>query len=362
MNQVALSQVAPLAGEAFEDRMLTILNGGALCLMISLGHRSGLFDAMQGQPPAGSAAIASAAGLQERYVREWLGAMVTGDIVRYDPAEGTYWLPDEHAALLTQAETPDNLAAFTQYIPLLGSVEDDVLACFREGGGVPYERYGRFHQVMSEDSGQTVLPALREHILPLVPGITEKLEQGIRVLDLGCGRGKALNLMAGEFPRSRFVGMDLSREAVDFARREAAEQGHDNIRFEQRDLSTFDEDAEPGAFDLVTTFDAVHDQARPDRLLRGIRRSLTDDGVYLAQDIRASSRLENNFDHPIAPTLYTVSCMHCMTVSLAQGGHGLGAMWGREQAETYFREAGFSDIRVHELEHDFQNYYYVCRP
>jgi SAM-dependent methyltransferase len=282
--------------------------------------------------------------------------------VTHDPAAGTYALPPEHAASLTRASAEGNMAVFAQYVGQLGAVEDDVVDCFRDGGGVPYDRYQRFHEIMAEDSGQTVLPALKDHILPLVPGLTERLEVGIAVLDAGCGRGKAVNLMAGWFPASRFVGLDLSAEATAYANDEARAQGNANASFAARDLSNFDEIAEPGAYDLVTTFDAVHDQAAPLKLLKGIRRSLKPDGVYIAQDIGGSSHHHGNMDHPMGPLLYTVSCMHCMTVSLAQGGEGLGAMWGKEKALEYFAAAGFSSVEVHTLEHDPQNYYYVCRP
>ncbi len=343
--------------EEFAERMVGVLNEGAIALMTSIGHRTGLFDAMAGLPPSTSDQIASAANLNERYVREWLGAMVVGGIVEHDPEEGTYQLPREHAAFLTRSASPDNIAAFAQYIPLLGSVEDGIVESFRHGGGVPYSAFPRFHEVMAEDSGQTVLPALKDHILPLVPGLVERLEKGIDVLDVGCGSGRALNLMARTFPNSRFVGYDLSEEAIARARVEAQEHGTTNARFEVKDAATLDEEAR---YDLITTFDAVHDQADPAAVLKGIAEALREDGVYLMQDIAGSSHHHNNLEHPIGPFLYTISCMHCMTVSLAQGGAGLGAMWGEEKAKQMLEEAGFKEVEIEQLPHDFQNYYYIA--
>ena len=346
---------------AFSGRLLDVINHGSLSLMISIGHRTGLFDVMRGLPPSTSAEIASAAGLQERYVREWLGAMVTGGVVDVDETSTRYGLPAEHAAALTRAAGMDNIGAFTQYIGLLGSVEDDVIECFKRGGGVPYERYPRFHAVMAEDSGQSVLSALESHILPLVPGLREKLESGVRMLDAGCGSGRILNRFAELFPNSRFVGLDLSAEATGNARAEASAKGLSNVDFIARDLSDFDTTAEPEAFDVVTTFDAVHDQARPLNLLKGIHRTLRPGGIYLMQDIKGSSFVRQNLSHPLGPFLYTVSTMHCMTVSLAQGGEGLGAMWGEEKTREYLQRAGFTSIEKHEPAHDVQNNWYVMK-
>lgn len=346
---------------AFEQRLMNAFNDGALMLMTSVGHRTGLFDTMAGMGPATSEEIAQRANLSERYVREWLGAMVCARVVDHDGNGGTYVLPDAHAARLTRSADA-NMAVVAQFFSVLGSVEDDVVACFQKGGGVPYDRFGRFHEVMAEESGQTVLPALEGIILPLVPGLVERLDTGISVLDLGCGRGRAMLQLAEAFPNSSFHGMDLSDDAIGWARAQADRRGLGNVTFMAQDLSDFDTAAPAGRYDLVTTFDAVHDQAKPARMLKGIRRALADGGAYIAQDIKGSSRHDRNLDTPLAPFFYTISCMHCMTVSLAQGGDGLGAMWGRELAEQMFREAGFSRVEVHELEHDIQNYYYVCRP
>jgi ubiquinone/menaquinone biosynthesis C-methylase UbiE len=355
------SQFDQARAEAFSGELLAALNHGALCLMVSVGHRTGLFDAMSRLPPATSVEIATQAGLQERYVREWLGAMVTARVVEVDPSTLKFHLPAEHAALLTRTAAADNLAVFAQYIAVLGGVEDDIVECFSKGGGVPYEKFPRFHQLMAEDSAQSVLSSLESHILPLVPGLAERLQKGIRVLDVGCGRGRIMNRLAELHPRSRFVGMDLSAEATGFARAEASGKGLHNIEFLAMDLSNFDQTAEPESFDLVTTFDAIHDQAKPLNVLKGIYRALKPDGVYLMQDIRGSSHVHQDIEHPIGTFLYTVSCMHCMTVSLAQGGEGLGAMWGEEKTREYLRQAGFRSVTTHRLAHDIQNNWYVVR-
>ena len=343
--------------------MLDLLNHGSLAVMLSIGHRTGLLDKMSELPAATSEEIAAAAGLNERYVREWLGAMAAGGIVEISPngQAPKFTLPTEHAALLTRAAGADNMGVFTQYIGLMGTVEDKVVDCFKNGGGVPYSEYKRFHEVMAEDSGQSVLSSLFDIILPLVPGLVDRLKQGIEVLDIGCGMGRALNQMAQRFPNSRFTGCDLSEEAISKANSEAAEHATGNIRFEVRDLTTFDNDAPVARYDFITSFDAIHDQAQPDRVLAGICRALKPDGVYLMQDISASSQMENNLDHPLGSLLYTISTMHCMTVSLAQGGMGLGTMWGRETAREMLRNAGFGEVDIHQLDHDMQNDYYVVR-
>jgi 2-polyprenyl-3-methyl-5-hydroxy-6-metoxy-1,4-benzoquinol methylase len=347
--------------QAFAGRLLTALNDAALCLMVSVGHRTGLFDVMTLSPPATSEELASRAGLNERYVREWLGAMVTARVVTIDPATSRFTLPAEHAAFLTRAAVADNMAVFAQYVAVMGSVEDDIVECFRQGGGVPYERFRRFHEVMAEDSGQSVLSSLEAHILPLVPGLTERLTQGIRVLDVGCGRGQIMNRLAELYPRSTFMGMDLSTDAIKFARAEALKRSLGNSEFIALDLSTFDENAESESFDFITTFDAIHDQARPLNVLKGVHRALKPEGVYLMQDISGTSHMDRDIEHPIGTFLYAISCMHCMTVSLAQGGEGLGAMWGEEKTREYLQRAGFRSITTHRLAHDIQNNWYVVR-
>lgn len=344
--------------EIFTDRIIGVVNNGALALMISIGHRTKLFDTLAKLPPATSEKIADIAGLNERYVREWLGAMVTGRIIDYNPTKKTYHLPPEHAAFLTRAAEGNNIAPITQFISVLGTVEDQIVDCFFQGGGVPYSQYKRFHEVMAEESAQTVVAALEEYILPLIPNIKEALEQGINVLDLGCGRGRAMNKLAEKFPNSQFWGYDFSPETIAIATAEAQQKNLNNVHFQVKDAATLDES---DRYHLITTFDAIHDQAKPDVVLSNIKKALRPDGVYLMQDIHAATEVNDNLDHPIAPFLYTISCMHCMTVSLADGGMGLGTVWGQQKALQMLADAGFTRVEVKQSEHDMQNDYYIVR-
>ena len=211
------------AGDAteFSERMLRMMNEAAVALMVSVGHRTGLFDVMAAMPAATSAEIASRASLDERYVREWLAVMTTGRIVEHDGATGSYWLPGDHAAWLTRAAGMNNLATGMQYVGLMAQVEDQIVDCFRRGGGVPYSAFPRFQVVMAEDSSAVHDATLIGNMLPLVPGLIGRLRQGIDVADVGCGSGHAVNLMAAAFPRSRFVGFDFSGAGIAAARLEA---------------------------------------------------------------------------------------------------------------------------------------------
>jgi 2-polyprenyl-3-methyl-5-hydroxy-6-metoxy-1,4-benzoquinol methylase len=357
MSQQARRTINESKAQAFAEQMLDTLNKAAAALMISVGHRTKLFDTMANLPPSTGEGIAEAAGLNERYVREWLGAMVTARIIDYHPTNKTYYLPREHAAFLTRAASPNNLAATLQFVPLLGSVEDGIVESFVNGGGVPYSSYPRFHEVMAEESNMTVVTGLIDSILPLVPGLIEDLHAGINVLDVGCGRGRALILMARTFPNSNFTGYDFSEDAITEARAEAARNGLSNVRFEVKDVAEINETA---SYDLITAFDAIHDQAAPRKVLKAIGRAVRPGGVFLMQDIRASSHVDKNIDHPLGTFTYTVSCLHCMTVSLALNGEGLGAAWGEEKAVELLAEAGFDHVDVKQLQHDILNNYYVA--
>jgi ubiquinone/menaquinone biosynthesis C-methylase UbiE len=345
--------------EAFAGRLIAMVNHGMAGLMIAIGHRTGLFGAMRGAGMLSSEDLATRADLDERYVREWLGAMATAGIVLIDRASGKFMLPAAHAAFLGSDATHGSMSSYFQYLSVLGAVETQIVDCFRNGGGLSYRDYDRFHECMAEDSYQNVVAALEDAILPLAPWTIGQLERGIDVADVGCGLGKAMIRLASLFPNSRFTGYDLCADTVLLAEIEAAERGLDNVRFERADATLLKGD---GLFDLIFTFDAIHDQAHPAAVLAHIRRLLKPGGTYVMQEIRASSDVADNLDNPLAPFIYTVSCMHCMSVSLGQGGVGLGAAWGTELALAMLVDAGFPHIAVHQLPHDLMNNYFVCRP
>jgi 2-polyprenyl-3-methyl-5-hydroxy-6-metoxy-1,4-benzoquinol methylase len=342
--------------EQFSQSLVDVFNKSAIALALSLGHRCGIFAAMANLPASTSQQIADAAGLNERYVREWLGTMVTGRVINYFPENKTYQLPEEHASFLTD-DGEYNFASGMQFVPILAQIEDKLVECVRYGGGVPYSEYPRFHEVMASESSQTVVAALEPFILPLVPRLVEKLDGGIDVLDVGCGSGQAMIKLAERFPNSSFAGYDFSEEGIGRANDLAKELALANVRFEVRDAAAI---GESDNYDLITSFDAIHDQANPAGMLASINQALRQDGVYLVQDIAGSSYLEKNFDQPAAPWLYTISLTHCMTVSLAYGGEGLGAMWGEEKAVEMMKAAGFKNVSLHKLDHDFMNTYYVA--
>jgi SAM-dependent methyltransferase len=341
---------------AFADQLFGFYTGGFVTFMIDLGVRTGLLDAIA-EGPATSTELAARAGLQERYVREWLGAVVTAGIVGYDPATTTYTLPAEHAVCLT-GDTELNLAPLSLLAGLLAKHIQPVATAFREGGGVPYAAYRpEFTDLMDALSRGTFDGVLVDVIVPLVTGLADRLHTGIDVADIGCGTGHSTNLLARAFPVSRFVGYDLAADAIDRGRAEARDYSLSNVAFEVLDVTKLPANPPLGA---AFAFDAIHDQTDPASVLRAVFEALEPGGTFLMFDIRASSRLENNLGNPVAPWLYAVSTLHCMTVSLAEDGAGLGTAWGEELALEMLTEAGFVDLEVHEVPGDPLDSLYVA--
>jgi 2-polyprenyl-3-methyl-5-hydroxy-6-metoxy-1,4-benzoquinol methylase len=343
--------------QEFARKLFGLYTSGVLTLMVEIGHRTGLFEAAA-QGPGTSVEIATRAGLDERYVREWLGAMATGGVVDYAAESGQFSLPAEHAVCLTGTSSR-NLAPGSQTLAMLARRLPKVTDCFRNGGGVPYSDFRPdFTEAMDASWRLLYDGLLIKGFLPVAKGLPERLQSGIRVADLGCGTGHAVNVMAREYPRSTFVGYDLAADAIERARSEATAMALANATFEILDVSGLP--AEP-KLDLITSFDAIHDQRDPAAVLRAARAALAPDGVYLMIEPKASSSLEDNIGNPFAPYIYGMSVLHCMTVSLAAGGAGLGTAWGEQTARAMLAEAGFTSVDVVDAPGP-QNSIYVCRP
>ena len=341
--------------KAFTQLMVRHLEGAAVSIMIEVGRRVGLFEAMATMGAVTSVEIAEKTGLSERYVREWLAAMVCGGIIEYAAGEHTYRLPREHAAGLTGSSSR-NLTGMAEMFPLMNRVIPDVADAFRTGHGVPYSAYQPdFTGLMDRRSRPRYDELLFSAYLAKPEGLISRLEAGIRVADVGCGTGYCITLMARRFPKSTFIGYDVSEEGIAEAR--AAARGLANASFVVQDVRRLET---PVPFDLVTAFDAIHDQADPAGVIRRVRAALAPGGTFLMLDVWASSELADNVGVPMAPYLYTMSTMHCMSVSLAGGGPGLGTAWGHQVATRMLHEAGFTDVKLFERV-DPANSLYVAR-
>lgn len=344
---------------AFAEQMISTLTGGAMSMLVSVGYRTGLFDAAA-RGPGTSVDLAGRAGLQERYVREWLGAMVTGGFFSYDPASGQYALPAEHAAFLT-GDTAANVAPMASMLRAFGGALPELERCFVAGGGVAQAAFAPHFEAVGAIPGDTWRRIYDEHLvdgfLGAVPGVRARLAGGARLLDLGCGTGHAVTVTARAFPASQFVGVDIDNRLVAIAQGERARLGLGNAAFVVADAAMLPPHPR---FDIITAFDAVHDQHSPQEVLRRARGALAPGGVFIMVDAKFSSHLENNVGHPLAPLCYAISLMYCTTVSLAGGGAGLGAMWGTEMACRMLAEAGFGHVEMLDSPRP-QNCIYACR-
>jgi SAM-dependent methyltransferase len=334
--------------EKFAGDLIGHYTSGMVTMMVDIGHRSGLFEAAA-EGPATSEELAARAGLHERYVREWLGSLVSAGIFVYNPRTSIYTLPAEHAACLTGGGAA-NLATLAQINTHLGTHLHQVAVAFREGGGVPYSEFRpEFTDVMDSLGRGTYDELLVDAWLPIVPGLTDILAAGARLADVGCGTGHAVVTMAAAFPESTFVGYDIAEDAIERGRAEAAEHGLTNAFFEVCDVAALAPDK---PFDAIISVDAIHDQVDPAGAIRSIFGALVPGGTYVMVEPAASSNLEDNLQNPFAPWIYGVSTLHCLTVSLAHGGAGLGTAWGEQRARQMLAEAGFGDVTTHETPGD----------
>lgn len=363
------------SADDFSSRMVDILNASALNVAIGMGSKTGLFEALDAaaQSPLTIEELANAANLNARVVREWLGIVVSGKIVEVqqelDNGGGSgggerFWLPAHRAPALCRRGGGSNLSLYCQEIPILTNcVYQEVLDSFTTGAGIPYSKYPPFQDFMNHLANQKHQDTLIQTFLPSIDGMVDRLKEGnMRVMDLGCGQGLAITLLAREFPNSTFVGIDLDQEALAKAQ-EATANDNDltNLSFVELDATHIHKhELFAGSFDYVVAFDAIHDLCHPEQVLKGIRDALKPGGVFSMIDIKADSCIHSNKEHPMGPLLYTVSLMHCMQVAMVDGGKGLGMMWGRQQATAMLEEAGFRNIKELDIPNDGFNLHFMA--
>lgn len=355
----------------FATRIGQVLEAGALNVALGLGYELGLFEALDGSDPLGLAELATKAQVDPRYLREWLGAMVAGDVVEVTAGdvsgEERYSLPPERGAVLCRRGGSANLGVYTQELGLLTEAAlDGVRTGFRSGRGLGYERYPAFHTFMGELADRKHEQTLVQEFLPGIAegAILKSLQSGTEVCDLGCGNGRALLLLAEAFPQSQFTGIDFDRGALAAGEAAADFKGLKNLRFVACDAATLAERPGDlaGRFSWITAFDAIHDQADPSAALRGVRALLAPEGRFSLVDIDAESELIANKYRPFATFLYTVSLLHCLPIGLGPEGTGagLGMLWGRQRARSLLSEAGLKVLE--EKPCDAFNVHYLCAP
>ncbi len=339
--------------EAFLGHFVEMASGATTIGLLAVADRSGLARYLSGHGPGTAEEIAAAAGLDDRYVREILSGLAAAGVVDFDPETARFHLPPEHALFIADEASPYFMGGFLDMIPSgLGHLEG-VTEATRHGGGVSFEEFGgRMVTGIERSNAPSQTVFLTSRWLPAVPGLVDRLHAGIRVADVGCGSGTAARIMAEAFPASQVIGYDSSEGSIDLARERVG--GLANLSYECARAESL---PETERFGLITTFDVIHDLVKPLATLIRIREALTDDGVYLMMEPNLSSNLEDNLS-PHGALMYGVSTLHCMTQSLAQGGAGLGAAWGRQGAARMAAQAGFGSFEeLDQISNRFSAFY-----
>jgi SAM-dependent methyltransferase len=334
---------APGELEAFIGKVVTDLSASMSGVLVNVGRKLGLYQAMTELGAATSVALAKATGIRERYVREWLANQAAGGYVTYDPATETYTLPSAQAMVLAQDQSPVFMASAFDVAASCWLDEDKIVETFRSGEGLGWHAHNHRLFCGTESFFRT---GYRAHLvsqwLPALDGVVERLRRGGWVADIGCGHGASTILMAQAFPKSRFVGLDYHDASIATARQRAAVQGvTENITFDVKSATQF----EGSDFDLVCFMDCLHDLGDPVGALARCRAALKPDGKVLLVEPYAGDRLEENLN-PIGRMYYAASSILCTPNSLSQEvGLALGGQAGEERLRKVAREAGFSKLR-----------------
>ena len=313
--------------------------------LVLVGDQVGLFRAMAGAGAIDAAELARRTGIHPRYAEEWLSAMACAGYVEFDARDDAFTLPDEHAAFLCDPSAETYLGGlFAGLPPLLGGAPR-LAQAFARGDGIAFAEYGAAMPVALEQMNRAVYEKrLVQSWLPTMPHVVERLQAGGRAIDVGCGTGVVPVTLAKAFPSARIEGLDIDPRSIELARANAREAGvADRIRFVGAGAEAL---SDGSGYDLVTTFDVVHDLPDPLGVLRRIRAALADGGSYLMVEPKVEDDLDGNLPNPFAKMLYAISCMHCVPQSLSQGGPGLGACWGPARARALATQAGFGSFQA----------------
>jgi len=330
------------AVEAFAGRVLTDFAGAASTAMTVIGDRLGLYAALTGAGPVQAGELAARTGLHPRLVAEWLGAQTVSGYVRHDPSADTYELPAEHAMALSVVGSPAYVIGAAEVVAGQYATLRDLEGAFRGDGGIDYRSFPRtVAHGIERFFGTAYTHQLAQHWFPAVDGLVERLDDGVRVADVGSGHGAATLLMARTWPRSEFVGFDNDEPSVDVARSRAADEH--NVAFHVAEAGALD----AGPFDVVTFFDALHDLGDPAAALRHAYELLAPGGILVVVEPWSTDRIEDSIGNPVARIDYAISTSLCTPTSLAQpGGHGLGTSGGPARRVRLLAEAGFASARV----------------
>lgn len=351
------STVDEQKAEAFVHKAFADVSGALVSVMCSIGDQLGLFKELHTNGPATSAELAQRAAINERYAREWLSSMASAGYLTYDAVTQRFTLPAEHAPVLAQEGGPVFFGGMYQQFPSMLGVYDQLLDSFRRGGGVPQASYGeRFWDGLERFTGGWFENLLLPVWIPAMPEVQSKLEAGATAVDVGCGRGRALIKLAQAFPKSRFTGYDAYAPTIERAAENARAAGvADRVSFQPLDVTQ----GLPEQYDIITTFDVVHDAVDPRGLLRAIRSALKPDGIYVCLEINCADTLQENIG-PFGGLFYAISSMYCMTTSLAANGEGLGTMGLPEsKLREFCDETGFGSLRRIPMDGPFNALYEV---
>jgi 2-polyprenyl-3-methyl-5-hydroxy-6-metoxy-1,4-benzoquinol methylase len=334
--------------------------GEVVSLMVHLGDRLGLYRALDGVGPTTTVELAARTGLDERWVREWARGQAAAGLLETDPTAERFELTEAGATVLAREDSSLLVAAGAfSGAAATPDVVDAIADAFRTGRGLTYDQLG---PVAAHTTERMLAPwarlALVPTVIPALEGVAAKLERGARVIDVGCGGGAALRALATAFPASQLDGYDPSTVAIDQARRAATEAGLANVTFH----ATAGEDID-GVYDLVLTFDCLHDMTHPERVASAIRRCIAPDGTWLVREIRSSGEWVRDQANPVLAMFYGFSVISCMSSALSEpGGAGLGTVGLPPPAvERLCRDAGFTTVRLHDFS-DPANLYYEVKP